>query len=128
MKEFEFVVAEEYKFERWTNWKSNTCWKFRTVKTLIQGTQIEISSIKRSSTTRTSSIPTMIEEIKPVVLVKYEFEYREKLKSNLFVFGLLGLSGCWCKWKNKDFLIEYSLTSFVLSIEFLIEEIELVLA
>ena len=29
-------------------------------------------------------MPTLIEEIKPVVLVKYEFEYREKIEIEMF--------------------------------------------
>ena len=46
----------------------------------MQGTQIDHSPIGNISTTKKVSMPTRMEEIKPVVLVKYEFEYREKLK------------------------------------------------
>ena len=52
----------------------------RTVKTLMQGTQIDNCPIQTFSATKNFSMPTLIEEMKPVVLVKYEFQYREKLK------------------------------------------------
>ena len=54
--------------------KSSTSWKFRTAKTVIHRTQIENSPIEKLSTTEMFSIPTLIDEIKPVVLVKFEFE------------------------------------------------------
>ena len=47
---------------------------------------------------------TPIEEMKPVVLMKYEFEYQEKLKSKRFVFGLFGLSGYWRKGEKQWFV------------------------
>ena len=37
-------------------------------------------------------MPTVMEEEKPVVLVKYVFEYREKLKLKVS-FEIFGLSG-----------------------------------
>ena len=93
MEEFELLVAEEYKFEDDRNKKSKTFWKLRTVKTLIQGTQIDNSPIEKLSTTRELSMPTLIQEIKPAVLVKYEFEYREKPKLKRFLgnFGTIRL-------------------------------------
>ena len=78
MEEFEFVVAEENKFENWANQKKSSIpWKFRTVKTLNQGTQVDKPPIEKPSTSRILSMPTLIEEIKPVFLVKKEFENRE---------------------------------------------------
>ena len=64
--------------------KSSTSSKFWTVKTLMQGTQIDNSPIKNCFTTKKFSVPTLIQEMKPVVLVKYEFEYREKFKLKWF--------------------------------------------
>ena len=69
MEKFELVVAEDYKFGNWAILKkSSTSWKFRTVKTRMQKTQIYISPIENFSTTGEFSMPTLIEEIKPVVL------------------------------------------------------------
>ena len=82
MEEFELVVAEEYKFENGAK-KSNFL-KFQTARTLIQASQIDNSPIKNFFTTRIFSMPTLIAKIKPVVLVKYELEYREKLKVKCF--------------------------------------------
>ena len=53
-------------------------WKFQTAKTLMQRMQINNSPIENFSTYEIFSNLTLIEEIKPLVLVKYEFEYREK--------------------------------------------------
>ena len=57
--------------------KNNTLWNFRTVKTLVQGTQIDNSCVEKFFTTRKFSMPALMEERKPVVLVKYEIDYRE---------------------------------------------------
>ena len=105
--------------------KSGTSWNFRTVKTLMQGTQIDDSPIEKSSTTRMFSMPTLIKKIKPVVLVKYEFAYREKLKSGFLEFS--DYQDTDSREKNNNFLVGYSCTSAVFSIEILMEEIELVL-
>ena len=43
-------------------------------------------------------MPTLIAKTEPVVLVKYEMEYREKLKVKCF-----GPSGCWCKREKQWF-------------------------
>ena len=64
--------------------KSSTPWKLRTVKTLMQGTPIDNFPIKNLSTTKFFLMPSLIEEMEPVVLVKFEFEYREKLKIGCF--------------------------------------------
>ena len=46
----------------------------------MQGTQIDIFPIENLSKTRIFSMPTLIQEMKPVISVKYEFEERGKLK------------------------------------------------
>ena len=74
--------------------KNGTFWDFQTDKTLMQGTQIDNSPIEQSSTARKGSMPTLMEEIKPVILVKYEFDYRKKLELKVF-FWTFGLSGFW---------------------------------
>ena len=71
MEDSKLVVAEKYKSESW---------KFRTIKTVVQETQIDNYSIEKISTTGIFSMKTPIEEMKPVVLVKDEFEYRKKLQ------------------------------------------------
>ena len=82
MEEIKLVVAGEDKFENGVKQKSSI---FLTVKTLIHGTQIDNCAIENLSTSRKFSMPSLIEEIKPVILVKYEFEYREKLKFRGFL-------------------------------------------
>ena len=82
---------------KWSE-KKVTSWKFQTVRTLIQASQIDNSPIKNLFTTRIFSMPTLIAKIKPVVLVKYELEYREKLKVKCF-----GPSGYWCKREKQWF-------------------------
>ena len=46
----------------------------------MRGTQIDKSPIGTISETRKISMPTLMEEIKQVVLVKEEFEFRGELK------------------------------------------------
>ena len=58
-KEIEIVVAEEYKFENGAK-KSCTSWKFRIVRTVMQGLQINNSPMENFSTTRTISMMTLI--------------------------------------------------------------------
>ena len=70
---------------------------------------------------------TLIEEIKPVVLVKFEFESREKLNL-IFSLEFSDFQDTDAIQKSNDCLIENSSTSAVFSIEFLVEEIELVVA
>ena len=60
--------------------ESSTSWKVRTVKALMQGRQIDNSPIENLSTSEKFSMPTLIEEIKHVVLMKNEVEFREKSK------------------------------------------------
>ena len=56
-------------------------------------------------------MPTVIEEKKPVVLVEYQFENREKLKSNCFrTIRILMQS------RKNDMLVEYSPVSSVFPI------------
>ena len=84
MEEFPVVVAENYKLEYWAT-KSNRFWKLRAVSTQKQGTQMDNSTINKVSTTKTLSLPTLINKEKPAVLLNYVFEFREKLKLNFFV-------------------------------------------
>ena len=72
-------------------------------------------------------MPTLLEEKKRVVLMKDEFEYREKLKSNSFL-GFSDYQDTDAREKIEYFLAEYSSTSAVFSIVFLMEEIKLVVA
>ena len=58
----------------------------------MQGTQIDNSPIENFPEITNFSMPSLIEEKKPVLLVKYEFEKREKLKMKCY-FGSVGLSG-----------------------------------
>ena len=71
---------------------SSTSWKFPTVKTLIQEKQIDNFPFEKFSATRMFAMPTLTEEIKPVCLVKYELEYREKQKFLCFP---------WNFWTNR---------------------------
>ena len=57
---------QEFNF-KWEALDRDLAWKFRTVKTLMQGTQIDNSPIANLSTTRKFSMLTLIEETKPVM-------------------------------------------------------------
>ena len=93
------------------------------------GTEIDIFPIQKFSTTRFFSMPTFMDEIKPVVLVNNEFENREKLKLKCFSFlEFSDYQDTDAREKNNDFLDEYLSTSAVLSIEILMEKSELVVA
>ena len=71
---------------KWSEVKKNsTSWKFRTVKALTQGTEIENSPTENLSKTNCFS-STLIEKVKPVFLVEYEFEYREKIELQCFLW------------------------------------------
>ena len=72
-------------------------------------------------------MPTLMEEIRTVVLVKYEFEYRENLKSKCFSLEFSDYQDTDARKKHL-FLVEYSSTGSVFSIVTLMEEIELVVA
>ena len=50
----------------------------------MQRTQVNIYPIEQFATSKKSSMPTLMQEITPVVLVKFEIEYREKLNFNDF--------------------------------------------
>ena len=125
MEEFELVVPEEYKLEKGAEEKSTVSWKFRTVKTLMQRTQIDNSPIENLSTSRTFPMPTLIGEIQHVVLVKFEFEYREKLKLQSFFWKFQDSDAI---KNNNDFLVEYSSTSAAFLCEILMEGIELMVS
>ena len=47
MGEFEFVVAEEYKFKKINEINKSTFWKLRTVEILMHGSQIDIFFIEQ---------------------------------------------------------------------------------
>ena len=96
--------------------------------TLMQRTQIDNAVIENLSASEIFSMPTLFEEIKPVVLVKYEFEYLEKLKLKCFPWKFRTIRMLMQERKTMIFLVEYSSTSAVFSIEILMEEIELVVA
>ena len=66
-----------------------------------------------------------MEEMKPVFLVKYEFEYREKL---MFSSEVSDFQDSDARKKNIEYLVEYSTTSDVFSIRILMEEIEVVVS
>ena len=77
--------------------KSSTFWKVRTVKILMHGTQID-------NETKTFSLPTLLEEIKPVVLVKYDSKLREKYKLKSFL----------CKFRTTRILMRRKKQGFLL--------------
>ena len=93
----------------------------------MQGPQIEKSPIKKFSTARKFSMPTLITKIKQVVLVKYEFQYREKLKLKCFLWNFR-TAKILMQGEKQWFPVEYLSTSAVFSTEILMEEIELVVA
>ena len=65
--------------------RSNIFWNFRTVRTLLQETQIVNFSIKKVCKTKTLSTLTPIEETQPVVSVEFDFENRENMKLKGFL-------------------------------------------
>ena len=69
----------------------------------MQGTQIDNSAIDKSSKTRRFYMPTLMEEIKPklVLLVKNEIKYREKLK--MFSLEVSNYQDSDAKERNNDF-------------------------
>ena len=73
-------------------------------------------------------MPTLIEEIKPAVLVKYEFEYREKLNTKCLFLDFSDNQNTDAKKKNNDSLVDNSSTSAVFLILILMDEIELKVA
>ena len=93
----------------------------------MQGTQIKKFPIEEVSTTRKFSMLTLQNKIELVVLVDYEFEFREKLKLKCFLWNFWTIRIV-MQGRNNDFLIEDSSTTAVFSIEISMEEIELVVA
>ena len=72
-------------------------------------------------------MPTLIEETKFAVLVKYEFEIRQKKIQNVFFWSVPTIRKL-IQEKNKDSIVAHSFTSAVFWIEILMEEIEQVVA
>ena len=68
-----------------------------------------------------------MEKIMPVLLVKNEFAYLEKIKLKGFLWNIRTIK-ILTQRKENDFLAECSPTSAVFSIEILMEAIELVVA
>ena len=93
----------------------------------MQGTEIDNSPIDSFPITKKISLQALKKERKPVVLEKYDFENRKRLKLTCLLWNfwttriLMGE-------KNDDFLVKSSSTSAVSSIEILLEEIERVVA
>ena len=72
-------------------------------------------------------MPTLIEEIKPVVLVKYDFENRDKkIKTKCCFLESSNYQNTNAREKNHGFSNEYSSTSAAFLMEILMEEIEYV--
>ena len=122
MEKFKLVETEEYK-------KCSIFRKILTFNTLMHGTQIDKFPIEKIFRCRKFSMPILMEEVKPVVLLKYDFERQEKSKLKCFLLSfqtirLLLMRGR----KVLVFQIEYSSASVVFSTEILVEEIELVMA
>ena len=72
-------------------------------------------------------MPALLEERKRKVLVENEFEYRENLKLKGFLWNFWTIR-LLMPGKKQRYLVKYPSKSAVLSIEFLMEEIDLVLA
>ena len=96
---FMFLTALEVGIRTCSDWlkqfwnlieinENSTSLKFRTGNTLMQGTQNESCHIWKYSTTRNLSMSTLMEEIKPVVFVKYDFQNREKSKLKCFLWKI----------------------------------------
>ena len=71
---------------------------------------------------------TLMEELKPLRLVEYEFEHREKINFKAFLWKLRTIRILMEDKKKNGFLVEYLFTSTVFLIEILMEEIDLVVA
>ena len=92
----------------------------------MQGTQFDNSTT--SLQIDIFSMLTLMEEIKPVFLVKYEFENGEQLKLKCFLWKIRNIRLLMQDRKTVIVLVEYSSTSAAFSIEILMEEIERVVA
>ena len=82
--------------------KNSSFWIFRTAKILMQNTQSDKSPIKKVAGADMFSMLTLMEKTRRVVLVRTEFEEREKLNLKSF-FGIFGLSGFGSKWEEQWF-------------------------
>ena len=73
------------------------------------------------------SMPTLMEDVRPLVLVEYEFECREKLKLEGFLwkFWIIMIL---MREKGNEFQFAYSSTSAEFSIEIFLELIELLVS
>ena len=67
-------------------------------------THIDNFSLEKRSAFEEFSKPTLMEEKKSVVLVKYDFEYREKLKVRFFL-EFSGFQDSDGREKNENFFI-----------------------
>ena len=71
-------------------------------------------------------MPTLMEEIKPVVLLKSEFDYREKFKIKRSSLEFAGYQDSDAREKTLIFLFENLSTTTKLWIEILMEETKFV--
>ena len=78
----------------------------------MQGTQINDSRIKKTAKTKMFSMPTLMEDAKAIVLLKYEF----------FSLKFSDSQDSEAKQEEKDFVIVYSSKSAVFSMEALLEK------
>ena len=92
----------------------------------MQGTQIVNSPIESFSTTIKFSMPSPTEEITPLIVVKYEFEYRKKNKLELFPLESSKYQDSDATEKSQIFSVENSFTNAVVLIEIPMEELKLV--
>ena len=67
----------------------------------MRGTQIDNFPIENISTAKNFSMPTLIEEMNTVLLVKYEFEYPVKIK--MFSLEVSEYQDTDGREKNNDF-------------------------
>ena len=80
MKEFELVVLENTSVSIFSEMcKNSTFCNFRSVKTLMQETQVDNSPTENFSTARKVWKLTRMEETKPVVLVKMSLNIEKKI-------------------------------------------------
>ena len=79
MEDFELVMSEENNFVYGAIKNCIFSGKTRTVKALQQKTKIKNSVVGKPSTSRSFPMATLVEELKPVVVVEFEVECRENL-------------------------------------------------
>ena len=72
------------------------------------GTQTDNSVTENLSSTKIFLMPTLIEELKPVVLMKYGFEYRKKNKIKINSEEFLDYQDTDAREKTHDKLLECS--------------------